>query len=147
MNNILLVCIGNICRSPVAAALLKRHFPDKDIRSAGISALVGKPAHSTTQDIALACGLDLSGHRARQITESMCTEADLILVMESGQQRELAARYPLARGKIRCLGEAHDGDPFDIADPYQRPREAFEQAHAAIQSGINNWVRRIRRIG
>ena len=147
MNSILLVCIGNICRSPVAAALLKQHFPDKDIRSAGISALVGMPANATAQDIAFAQGLDLSSHRARQITESMCSEADLILVMESDQQRELAARFPLARGKIRCLGEASDGSLFEIADPYRRPREAFEQAHAAIQRGIDNWVPRIRRIG
>lgn len=147
MNTILLVCIGNICRSPVAEALLKRHFPDKDIHSAGISALVGRPAHATAQDIALAHGLNLASHRARQINEAMCTDADLILVMESGQQRELAARYPLARGKIRCLGETQGGGLFEIADPYQRPREAFEQAHAAIQNGVDNWVQRICRIG
>src|SRR5690554_584275 len=134
MNTILLVCIGNICRSPVAAALLKRHFPDKAVHSAGISALVGRPAHATAQEIALAQGLDLSGHRARQVTESMCSDADLILVMESHQQRELATRYPLARGKICCLGETQDGKLLEIADPYRRPREAFEQAHAAIQS-------------
>lgn len=147
MNTILLVCIGNICRSPVAEALLRRHFPEKTVHSAGIAAMVGRPAHAMAQDIALREGLDLSAHRARQITEAMCADADLILVMESDQQRELAQRYPLARGKIRCLGETPGGNPFEVADPYQRPREAFEQAHATIQRGIDNWAQRIRRIG
>ncbi|NYT69277.1 low molecular weight protein-tyrosine-phosphatase [Pusillimonas noertemannii] len=147
MNTILLVCIGNICRSPVAEALLRRHFPEKSVHSAGIAALVGRPAHATAQEIAQRDGVDLSAHRARQITDAMCTEADLILVMESGQQRELASRYPLARGKIRCLGETPGDDPFEVADPYQRPREAFEQAHAAIQRGVENWARRLRQIG
>src|SRR3546814_9689935 len=44
MNRILLVCIGNICRSPLAEALLKQHFPDKTVHSAGLAALVGHPA-------------------------------------------------------------------------------------------------------
>src|SRR5690606_32586263 len=95
MNRILLVCIGNICRSPVAEALLQQAFPDKTVSSAGLAALVGHPADDTAQDIATRYGLDLSGHRARQITQAMCREADLILVMESSQQRELSARYPL----------------------------------------------------
>src|SRR5690606_31846395 len=113
----------------------------------GIAAMVGRPAHATAQDIARHHGLDLSGHRARQITEAMCADADLILVMESSQQRELASRYPLARGKIRCLGETPGAAPFEVADPYQCPRDAFEQAHAAIQRGVDNWARRLRQIG
>src|SRR3546814_3067238 len=88
MNRILLVCIGNICRSPLAEALLKQHFPDKTVHSAGLAALVGHPADSTAQDIAHQHGLDLSAHRAQQITQAMCRSADLILVMESEQQRE-----------------------------------------------------------
>lgn len=147
MNRILLVCIGNICRSPVAEALLKQQFPDKTVSSAGLAALVGHPADNTAQEIANQDGLDLSAHRARQITQTMCNDADLILVMESDHQRELAARYPLARGKIRCLGELPDGQRFDVADPYRQPRDAFEQAHAAIVRGVTNWVQRIRQIG
>src|SRR5690606_10643890 len=126
--------------------LLSQHLPDKAVYSAGLAALVGRPADSTAQDIARRHGLDLSAHRAQQITGAMCTNADLILVMESDQQRELAARYPLARGKIRCLGELPDGQRFDVADPYRKPRDAFEQAHAAIARGVDNWVRRIRQI-
>src|SRR3546814_2115764 len=74
MNRILLVCIGNICRSPLAEALLKQHFPDKTVHSAGLAALVGHPADSTAQDIAHQHGLDLSAHRAQQITQAMRSE-------------------------------------------------------------------------
>jgi protein-tyrosine phosphatase len=147
MNSILLVCIGNICRSPVAEALLKQQFPDKTVYSAGLAALVGRPADNTAQAIAQQRGLDLSAHRAQQITGAMCAGADLILVMENDQKHELATRYPLARGKIRCLGEMPDGQRFDVADPYRQTRDAFEQAHAAIERGVDNWVHRIRLIG
>ena len=147
MHSILLVCIGNICRSPVAEALLKQRFPDKAVHSAGLAALVGRPADATAQAIAQRHGLDLSAHRARQITGAMCTHADLILVMENDQKQELAARYPLARGKIRCLGEQPGGQRFDVADPYRKPLEAFEQAHAAIERGVDQWAERIRQIG
>ena len=99
MNNILLVCVGNICRSPVAEALLKAQFPDKNIWSAGLAALVGKPADPLAQAIAAEHGLDISAHRAQQLTSWMCAKADLLLVMEEGHKQELANQYPLARGK------------------------------------------------
>src|SRR3546814_5543633 len=100
-----------------------------------------------SSDLANQDGLDLSSHRARQITQTMCNDADLILVMESDHQRELAARYPLARGKIRCLGELPVGQRFAIAVPYRQPPDAFDQAHAATPRGATNWVQRISQIG
>jgi protein-tyrosine phosphatase len=145
MHAILVVCVGNICRSPVAEALFKQHFPEKRIWSAGLSALVGRPAHATAQEIALRNGLDLSAHRAQQISGWMCTEADLILVMESGHRTELEQLFPLARGKIHRLGASRDGG-MDIADPYKQPRAAFEAAHADIESSVTHWAARIRKL-
>jgi protein-tyrosine phosphatase len=145
MNAILVVCVGNICRSPVAEALLKKHFPDKRIWSAGLSALVGKPAHPTAQEIAARGGLDLSGHRAQQISGWMCTEAELILVMEDGHRNELEQQFPLARGKIHRLGHCRDG-AMDIADPYRQPRTAFVAAHADIERSVTHWADRIRKL-
>lgn len=145
MNAILVVCVGNICRSPVAEALLKMHFPDKRIWSAGLSALVGKPADQTAQAIAARSGLDLSGHRAQQVSGWMCSEADLILVMETGHRSALEQQFPLARGKIHRLGENPDGG-IDIADPYRQPHPAFEAAHAAIERSVTHWASRIRKL-
>ena len=144
MDNILLVCVGNICRSPVAEALLKARFPDKNIWSAGLAALVGKPADPLAQAIAAEHGLDISAHRAQQLTSWMCAKAELLLVMEEGHKRELANQYPLARGKIHCLGDLGSDQAFQIADPYRLPRTAFEAAHAEIDRGVNFWANRIK---
>ena len=143
MNNILTVCVGNICRSPVAEALLKDRLPGRKIWSAGLHALVGHGADATARDIATQHGLDLSSHRAQQVTGWMCAHADLVLVMEAGQQQQLEKLYPTARGKVHCLGEFGPQGAFDIADPYRQPRAAFEAAHAAIVMGVGEWARRI----
>lgn len=143
MNNILTVCVGNICRSPVAEALLKDQLPGRKVWSAGLQAMVGHPAEPTACEIAAQHGLDLSAHRAQQIAGWMCAHADLVLVMETSHQQELERLYPTARGKIRRLGEFGPQGAFDIADPYHEPRAAFESAHAAIALSVGEWVRRI----
>lgn len=143
MNNILTVCVGNICRSPVAEALLKERLPGRNIWSAGLQAVVGYPAEAMASEIAALHGLDLSAHRAQQLAGWMCSQADLVLVMEAGQQQQLERLYPLARGKIRRLGEFGPQGAFDIADPYRQPRAAFEAAHTAIALGVEEWARRI----
>ncbi|HLV29471.1 MAG TPA: low molecular weight protein-tyrosine-phosphatase [Burkholderiaceae bacterium] len=143
METILVVCVGNICRSPVAAALLKAQFPEKNVFSAGIAALEGAGADATAQDIASRHGIDLSGHRAQQLSGWMCEQADLILVMETGHQRLLERKYPSARGKIFCLGRYGDDGPFEIEDPYRQGLAAFEKAHTLIDRGIRHWVHRI----
>ena len=146
MNNILTVCVGNICRSPVAEALLKDRMPGRQVWSAGLHALVGHGAEATAREIAEQHGLDLSAHRAQQIAGWMCTHADLVLVMEASHQQELEKLYPTARGKIHRLGEFGPQGPFDIADPYGRSRSSFDAAHAAITSGVDAWARRILQI-
>lgn len=150
IQNIMTVCVGNICRSPVAEGLLAQALPQCKVWSSGLHAVVGSPAEPTAQALALEAGVDISAHRAQQVQAWMCTQADLILVMEAAHLRELAQRFPLARGKIRLLGEfgtEHASTPYDIADPYLQPRAAFEAAHSAIAQGTAQWARRIRLIG
>jgi protein-tyrosine phosphatase len=150
IQNVMTVCIGNICRSPVAEGLLAQALPQCKVWSSGLHAVVGAPAEPTAQALVLEAGVDISAHRAQQVQAWMCTQADLILVMEASHQRELAQRFPLARGKIRLLGEfgtENASTPYDIADPYQQPRAAFEAAHSGIAQGVAQWARRIRLIG
>lgn len=144
MNNILVVCVGNICRSPMAEVLLKHEFPEKTVWSAGLSALVGNPADPMSVEVAAAHGLDLSAHRAQQLTAWMCQPAELILVMEQGHKTELEQKFPLVRGKVFRLG---DLGKFDIADPYRQARTAFESAYADIARGVADWTPRIRQLG
>jgi protein-tyrosine phosphatase len=144
MKNILTVCVGNICRSPVAEAMLKNCLPGCNIWSAGLNAVVGHGAETTTSEIAQNYGLDLSDHRAQQVAGWMCSHADLVLVMQTHHQQELEQLYPTARGKIRRLGEFGPQGAFEISDPYRQPRAAFEATHAAIALGVDEWVRRIK---
>ncbi len=144
MQNILVLCVGNVCRSPIAEALLARQFPDKKVWSAGLGALVGQPADPLAVEVAAEHGLDLSAHRGQQFNSWMCQAADLILVMEQAHQVELEKKFPQVRGKVFRLGEI---GKFDIADPHRQPRAAFEAAYADIERGVAAWVPRITQLG
>jgi protein-tyrosine phosphatase len=142
-QRILVLCTGNVCRSPIAAAMLARELPDRTLESAGLAALVGQPADPKALEFVGSLKLDLSAHRARQVTGAMCRSADLILVMEQDHRTELSRRYPLVRGKVFRLGE---GGEFDVADPYRGSRRAYETACIEIASGVRAWGRRIRQL-
>ena len=144
MKRLLTVCIGNICRSPLAEVALRRALGDGwQVSSAGLQALVGVPADPTSQAIAREQGLDLSGHRAQQLTAWMTQQHDVILVMEDAHTRMLLQMAPTARGKVFRLGHVRG---YDIADPYHQPREAFDTAWAGIAQGVDDWVPRLRRL-
>lgn len=143
MQHILTLCIGNICRSPLAQVLLARELPTHKVWSAGLSALVGAPADPLSVQIAQEQGLDLSAHRAQQVTSFLCQQADLILVMEQSHKSQLEQLYPPVRGKVFRLGQFGQ---FEIADPYRQPREAFDTAYQGIAQGVADWLTRIRQL-
>ena len=143
MKRILTLCIGNICRSPLAEALLARELPEHTIYSAGLGALVGKPADPLSVEVGAAHGLDIRAHRAQQVTRVMCQQAELILVMEPLHKNQLEQQFPVVRGKVFNLGQ-YSG--FDVVDPYQQSRTAFDAAYLAIEQGVADWVPRIRQI-
>ena len=143
MKHVLTLCIGNICRSPLAEVLLARELPQHQVWSAGLAAVVGAGADPLSQQIATEQALDLSAHRAQQVTAPMCQLADVILVMEQSHKAWLEQQYPLVRGKVFRLGQFGG---FEIADPYRQPREAFDEAFAAIRQGVADWAPRIRQL-
>lgn len=143
MKHILTLCLGNICRSPLAAALLARELPEHTISSAGLGALVGNPADPLSVEVGAANGLNIHAHRAQQVTRWLCQQAELILVMDPVQKQQLEQQFPVVRGKVFNLGQFGQ---FDIADPYQQPIEAFDSAYAAIAQGVADWAPRIRQL-
>ena len=144
IRHILVVCVGNICRSPMAEALLKSALRGQDgikVESAGLGALVGHPADDYSIELMQEMGEDISAHRARQIHPDMVTQADLVLVMEAGHRRVIDEADVTARGKVYRLGEWQDRD---IDDPYRQPKAAFADALKDIQEGVASWVEKIK---
>ena len=138
-NRVLVVCVGNICRSPMAEALLRArlgHRPRFDVSSAGVSALVGHPADESAILLMKERGIDISSHRARQLTPLLAAEADLILVMESGHERAVLDIAPQARGKVHRIGRFGN---FDVPDPYRLPRAAFLDALNLCERAIAEY--------
>ncbi|MCV9878010.1 arsenate reductase/protein-tyrosine-phosphatase family protein [Brenneria izbisi] len=142
-DSILVVCVGNICRSPTGERLLKQVLPAKRIASAGLGALVGKPADSTAAEVAGEHGLSLEGHSAQQLTSSLCRQYDLILVMEKGHIDAVGKIAPEVRGKTMLFG--HWLNQQEIADPYRKSREAFEFVYSQLEQSAQKWVHALSR--
>ncbi|MCG7536355.1 low molecular weight protein-tyrosine-phosphatase [Pseudoalteromonas sp. OOF1S-7] len=138
-DSVLMVCAGNICRSPTAEYLLKSKLEGKNIEvsSAGLTALAGKSADNMAQKLANEHGIDMSAHQGRQLTASVVSENSLILVMEHRHMTDLCGRFPQARGKTFLLGK-WIGDK-EIPDPYRQSREAFEHVYGLIESACSAW--------
>lgn len=137
IDSILVVCVGNICRSPTGERLLKKILPEKTIASAGFAACCGKPADQTASEVAMGHGLSLDGHIARPMTSSLCRDADLILVMEKKHIRHLLWIHPTARGKTMLFG--HWLNQQEIVDPYRKDREVFEQVYGLLEDSARKW--------
>ncbi|MCH4563677.1 low molecular weight phosphotyrosine protein phosphatase [Halomonas sp. EGI 63088] len=143
-QHILVVCIGNICRSPVAAAMLRQRLPGRHVESAGLGALVGQGVEPTARALAEAEGLDVADHRARQLSAEILDAADLILVMSEGQRRAAADLVPAAMGKTLLLGRWLDGGKGrEIPDPYRRDAEVFRAVHGLLREATESWARRL----
>src|SRR5690554_60242 len=141
-QRILVVCTGNICRSPVGEALLKRHLPYKQIASAGLGALVGQGVEPTARQLAEADGLDVSGHQARQLTVEMLQQHELILVMSDGQRLAVGELLPAALGKTMLLGRWLPQDQ-EIPDPYRKSPELFQYVHQRLTSAAAAWAAKL----
>ncbi|MGN6977225.1 low molecular weight protein-tyrosine-phosphatase, partial [Neisseria sp. P0006.S006] len=114
----LIVCLGNICRSPTAERIMQKKLPGYRISSAGIKALAGKDADFQAIKTALKHGVIVAGHTARQLTAPMCEQADLILVMEPSQIDMVADIHPPARSKTMLFAQWLPKKT--VPDPYKQ---------------------------
>jgi len=141
-NKILVVCVGNICRSPTGERLLKNYLPSLDVESAGLGALVGKGADDSAASVAAIHNISLDGHCARQISGKMCREYDLILTMEKRHIARLCEIAPEMRGKVMLFG--HWDDEREIPDPYRQSRDAFEAVYHLLDQSARQWAQALK---
>lgn len=140
-DSILVVCTGNICRSPIGERLLQQLLPDKKISSAGIGALVDKPADSSAIEVSEKHGLSLVGHKGTQFTPELGRKYDLILVMDKGHIDKITQMAPEVRGKTMLLG--HWLGQKEIPDPYRQSLDAFEFVYQLIEQACNCWATKL----
>jgi protein-tyrosine phosphatase len=140
--NILVVCTGNICRSPMAEGMLKKNLPERlsgkvMISSAGTHALHGNMAQPHAITVMRGFDIDISSHRARQLSGALVRSSNLILVMERFHLRLIKVRSMLSPAKVRMLTayEEH-GEPYDVPDPMGEPIAAYEASAAIIHNCV-----------
>lgn len=139
--SLLFVCYGNILRSAAAEALFRRlngRPAPGTVASCGVGATPGRAADSRGQRIGRELGVDLSGHRARALTQEQVLAADLILVMDQLNAAEVLTQFPEARPRLRYLGAF--GPPGtdwpEIPDPFLGDEEAVRRAFRRIEAAV-----------
>lgn len=150
IKSILFVCTGNICRSPMAEAILKKMVPmEADIRvfSAGSHAREGNLATENSILVSRDAGIDLSSHRARKLTTDMAREADMILAMEPLHTEHVLSLDIWVKDKTFNLirfAQDHQGDGDLIPDPYGGSLREYQICFRKIDECVNNFYEMIR---
>lgn len=129
---VLFVCAGNTCRSPLAAALLRRALGDGAavrVESAGVVAVPGSPATRHAIEVAKGAGLDLAPHRARRLDDPLLVTSDLILTMDSYELEVIRQRVPAAAERAWLLTDYGREKPSGdgVPDPFGGSLEAYEE--------------------
>ncbi|NLT41042.1 MAG: low molecular weight protein arginine phosphatase [Anaerolineae bacterium] len=148
MKEVLFVCKGNTCRSPMAVALLRDmvrshgHEGRLRVTSAGIWASEGQPATLDAQKVMQERGLDITDHRAHNLLIQDIKRADLVVALERSVAEAITIESPEAAPKVHTLGELAD-DPRDVEDPIGRPIDEYRYTVDFIQGMLQRAYGRI----
>ena len=143
VRNVAVVCWGNLCRSPFAAALLAKRAPHLTVASFGLAAEEGDGADPRAIALAPRWGVELDAHRARRLGTQHVHEADLVLVMEAQHAAAIARRWSIARTQVRLLGDFLPTRPFAIRDPWDQEEAVWLDVYTRIDAATARLAARI----
>jgi protein-tyrosine phosphatase len=145
---ILMVCLGNICRSPLAEAILEEKARlaglDWQIDSAGTNGYhIGEAPHHLSQKVARHNGLDISHQRARKFTAADFQRFDKIYAMAEDvidDMRQIAGRHFEASKVDLLLNEVHPGKNEEVPDPWYGPEPGYHEVYKLISDAADQII-------
>jgi protein-tyrosine phosphatase len=132
IRRVLVICHGNICRSPFAGVDLATRNTHVEVRSAGLAAGTGKPAEPGACRTARKFGIELADHASQPLRDEDVEWADLILAMQGRHPAAIQRRWPQGAQKVRLLGDFLDASPFAIEDPWGQDDPIFGTVFSRI---------------
>lgn len=150
--NVMFVCTGNTCRSPMAKGFLEKQSEYSgdcyiNVESAGLSVYVPTEATENAVLVMDELGIDISGHKSCQITRESIIWSDLVLAMTSGHRNILIDLYPEASDRIYTLTEYAYGEDKDIADPFGGDEEEYRRCALQIKDAVSAVYSKIKESG
>jgi protein-tyrosine-phosphatase len=152
---ILFICSGNICRSPMAAELMrdlvaKQGMTNVEIDSAGTLGIEGAPASVEAIEAAREVGIDLTRHRSQGLRASHLQASDIVVAMTGDHLVELAARFPDGEDErvlIRAFERGPEIDPAarDLDDPIGHPVDFYRAQVPLIRKCLDHLARFVRK--
>ena len=141
--NVLFVCTGNTCRSPMCEGYLrslceKSGRTDIHATSAGLFAYPGGTASPQACEVMKKYNADISGHAVRPVDAQSVSQADLILAMTGSHRKNLCSAFPDAAGKVHLLLEYADAPGADVPDPFGGSFQTYESCFKKMKKAIDN---------
>jgi protein-tyrosine-phosphatase len=147
MSVILMVCTGNLCRSPMAAGLLRQRLAEHgldrhQVSSAGVWAVDGRPASENAITVMAERGIDITDHIAHTVNANDVAEADLILVMSQEHEQIIQNTWPQYSWKVTRISEMV-GKRKNVRDPYGGSIEEYRNCADILSGYVERGFQRI----